>query len=241
MESKIRSLYWVLEIVAGVEAMPIVSVFLTAKEEVGNRSLAEGIWVWRTPIELDIDGVRIYVFYLDTEGFESIGKSNVYDDRIFVLATVMSSVLIYNLPETIREADISRLSFAVELAEEFYGRHTIQKGKSVQEMVDEALRHVPNNDEGKSVQEMVDEALRHVPNNDGKFFFTILALNLWSMKKKKLSLNTKKGKVKEEREMKRKLTEEMELIEEEYKHLKHWVLVEAMPKKENFSTGPNGG
>ncbi|MFS7888799.1 putative guanylate-binding protein [Helianthus anomalus] len=82
----------------------------------------KGIWVWGTPVEMDIDGVKTSVFYLDTEGFESIGKSNVYDDRIFALATVLSSVLIYNLPETIREADISRLSFAVELAEEFYGR-----------------------------------------------------------------------------------------------------------------------
>ncbi|GMI66490.1 GUANYLATE-BINDING PROTEIN-LIKE 2 [Hibiscus trionum] len=82
----------------------------------------KGIWVWGTPVEMDIDGVRTSVFYLDTEGFESVGKSNVYDDRIFALATVMSSALIYNLPETVREADISRLSFAVELAEEFYGR-----------------------------------------------------------------------------------------------------------------------
>ncbi|KAK9201583.1 hypothetical protein WN944_016789 [Citrus x changshan-huyou] len=82
----------------------------------------KGIWVWGNPVEMEIDGSRTSVFYLDTEGFESIGKSNVYDDRIFALATVMSSVLIYNLPETIREADISRLSFAVELAEEFYGR-----------------------------------------------------------------------------------------------------------------------
>lgn len=82
----------------------------------------KGIWVWGTPIEMDIDGVKSSVLYLDTEGFESIGKSNVYDDRIFALATILSSVLIYNLPETIREADISRLSFAVELAEEFYGR-----------------------------------------------------------------------------------------------------------------------
>ena len=40
-----------------------------------------GIWVWGTPIEVDIDGVKTSVFYLDTEGFESIGKSNVYDDR----------------------------------------------------------------------------------------------------------------------------------------------------------------
>ncbi|KAH9323924.1 hypothetical protein KI387_018563, partial [Taxus chinensis] len=81
----------------------------------------KGIWVWGTPIEMDIGGVRTSVLYLDTEGFESVGKSSVYDDRIFALATVMSSILIYNLPETVREADISRLSFAVELAQEFYG------------------------------------------------------------------------------------------------------------------------
>ncbi|XP_061369086.1 uncharacterized protein LOC133311966 [Gastrolobium bilobum] len=134
----------------------------------------KGIWIWGTPIELDIDGVRTSVFYLDTEGFESIGKSNVYDDRIFSLATVMSSVLIYNLPETIREADISRLSFAVELAEEFYGRVKGQdvafepakllwliqrdflQGKSVQEMVNEALQQVPNTDRDKNI-DMVNQ------------------------------------------------------------------------------------
>ncbi|KAH6783361.1 Guanylate-binding family protein, partial [Perilla frutescens var. hirtella] len=53
-----------------------------------------------TSLVLDIGGVKTSVFYLDTEGFESIGKSSVYDDRIFVLATVMSSVLVYNLPAT---------------------------------------------------------------------------------------------------------------------------------------------
>ncbi|CAN0898153.1 NADH dehydrogenase [ubiquinone] flavoprotein 2, mitochondrial [Linum grandiflorum] len=46
---------------------------------------SRGIWVWGTPIELDINGVKTSVFYLDTEGFESIGKSNVYDDRVKVL------------------------------------------------------------------------------------------------------------------------------------------------------------
>ncbi|KAM1001381.1 hypothetical protein ACFX15_007575 [Malus domestica] len=134
----------------------------------------KGIWVWGTPIEVDIDGVKTSVFYLDTEGFESVGKSNVYDDRIFALATVMSSVLVYNLAETIREADIARLSFAVELAEEFYGRSTGQdvafepakllwliqrdflQGKSVQEMVHEALLHVPNKDGNKNI-DMVNQ------------------------------------------------------------------------------------
>ncbi|KAI7731348.1 hypothetical protein M8C21_024768 [Ambrosia artemisiifolia] len=120
----------------------------------------KGIWVWGTPVEMDIDGVKTSVFYLDTEGFESIGKSNVYDDRIFALATVLSSVLIYNLPETIREADISRLSFAVELAEEFYGR---VKGQDVAFEPAKLLWLIQRDFlQGKSVKEMVDEALQHV-------------------------------------------------------------------------------
>ncbi|OEL13164.1 hypothetical protein BAE44_0025821 [Dichanthelium oligosanthes] len=138
------------------------------------------IWVWGTPIELDIDGSIVSVLYLDTEGFESVGKSNVYDDRIFALATVLSSVLIYNLPETIREADISRLSFAVEIAEEFYGRFARFYGKLYQNNMfglqgqDVAfepakLLWLIQRDflQGKSVQQMVDEALQRVPNNNG--------------------------------------------------------------------------
>ncbi|XP_019188539.1 PREDICTED: guanylate-binding protein 4 isoform X1 [Ipomoea nil] len=125
----------------------------------------KGIWVWGSPRMLDIDGVKTSVFYLDTEGFESVGKSNVYDDRIFALATVLSSVLIYNLPETIREADISRLSFAVELAEEFYGR---VKGQDVAFEPAKLLWLIQRDFlQGKSVQEMVNEALQHVPNTNG--------------------------------------------------------------------------
>eukprot|EP00897_Mesotaenium_endlicherianum_P008252 jgi/Mesen1/7455/ME000389S06798 len=77
------------------------------------------------PVDLEINGVTTSVLFLDTEGFESIGKSTVYDDRIFALAAILSSVLIYNLPETVKEADIAKLSFAVELAEEFYGRQDL--------------------------------------------------------------------------------------------------------------------
>ncbi|PNT76907.1 hypothetical protein BRADI_1g55470v3 [Brachypodium distachyon] len=125
----------------------------------------KGIWVWGTPVEIDVDGSKVSVLYLDTEGFESIGKSNVYDDRIFALAAVLSSVLVYNLPETIREADISRLSFAVELAEEFYGR---VKGQDVAFEPAKLLWLIQRDFlQGKSVQQMVDEALQRVPNSNG--------------------------------------------------------------------------
>ncbi|KAJ6796725.1 guanylate-binding protein 4 isoform X2 [Iris pallida] len=125
----------------------------------------KGIWIWGTPVEMVIDGEKVSVLYIDTEGFESVGKSNVYDDRIFALATVLSSVLIYNLPETIREADISRLSFAVEIAEEFYGR---VKGQDIAFHPAKLLWLIQRDFlQGKSVQEMVDEALKLVPNSDG--------------------------------------------------------------------------
>jgi len=40
----------------------------------------------------------LQLLYIDTEGFESTGRSNSYDDRVFAVATVLSSLLIYNLP-----------------------------------------------------------------------------------------------------------------------------------------------
>jgi hypothetical protein len=69
---------------------------------------------------------RRQVLYVDTEGFESTGRSNAYDDRIFALSTVLSSVLVYNLPETIRESDVAKLSFAVDLAQGFYDRFGVR-------------------------------------------------------------------------------------------------------------------
>jgi hypothetical protein len=60
--------------------------------------------------------------FIDTEGFESTGKPDAYDDRIFALSAILGSVLVYNLPETVKEADIEKLSFAAELADEFFGR-----------------------------------------------------------------------------------------------------------------------
>lgn len=38
-------------------------------------------------------GGPLSVIYVDTEGFESTGKSDAYDDRIFALSALLSSVL----------------------------------------------------------------------------------------------------------------------------------------------------
>uniref|UniRef100_R7W379 Guanylate-binding protein 4 n=1 Tax=Aegilops tauschii TaxID=37682 RepID=R7W379_AEGTA len=108
----------------------------------------KGIWIWGTPVEVDVDGSKVSVLYLDTEGFESIGKSNVYDDRIFALAAVLSSLLVYNLPETGQDVAFEPAKLLWLIQRDFL------EGKSVQQMVDEALQRVPNSNGDKYIDEV---------------------------------------------------------------------------------------
>ena len=66
---------------------------------------------------------NVSLVFFDTEGFESTGQSDAYDDRIFAFAAVVASTLVYNLAEAVRESDIEKLSFAVELAGAFFPRY----------------------------------------------------------------------------------------------------------------------
>lgn len=157
-----------------------------------------GLWVWseavrRVPSAHDdaVDDAaddggtdeEVHVLFVDTEGFESTRKA-AYDDRIFILSTVMASVLIYNLPEAVREADVEKLSFAAELAEEFFGRAASSSSSST--TGDGASESGPHGEQrqaprvfdaphllwlvqrdflmGQSVQENVEDALRPLEN-----------------------------------------------------------------------------
>eukprot|EP00882_Tetradesmus_deserticola_P022407 GHRQ01024311.1.p1 GENE.GHRQ01024311.1~~GHRQ01024311.1.p1 ORF type:complete len:488 (+),score=152.10 GHRQ01024311.1:293-1756(+) len=122
----------------------------------------KGIWVWGQPQASEGGGKTL--LYVDTEGFESTGRSNSYDDRVFAVATVMSSLLIYNLPETIRGSDVSKLSFVVELAEGFYD-HTNKSSVAVPVEPGSMLWVIQRDFlQGKSVQQLVADALAPVPN-----------------------------------------------------------------------------
>ena len=92
---------------------------------VGHRrdTQTKGVWLSRRIRRIDAPGVgNTTIVYVDTEGFEGTGQASVYDDRIFAFATLVSSVIIYNLVETIKEADISRLAFSAQLSQEFLRR-----------------------------------------------------------------------------------------------------------------------
>ncbi|KAI3428317.1 hypothetical protein D9Q98_006697 [Chlorella vulgaris] len=90
---------------------------------VGHTRLTQtkGVWLWGEPVPVQLpNGETTNLLFIDTEGFESTGKADVYDDRIFALSALLSQVLVYNLPETIRESDLEKLSFAVELSKAFF-------------------------------------------------------------------------------------------------------------------------
>ena len=131
----------------------------------------KGVWVhvrdtsWSSP--------NVTTVFLDTEGFEGTGKAAVYDDRIFAFSALVASVLVYNLVETIREADIDKLSFAAQLAEEFWRRASTGGEEEARETV-KASRQVDwrppamlwlvQRDflQGGSVDEYLKEALKPV-------------------------------------------------------------------------------
>ena len=79
----------------------------------------KGVWVWGDPRPMAGEGGG-FQLHIDTEGFESTGQSDAYDDRIFALASVVASVLVYNLPEAVRESDIEKLGFATQIADALF-------------------------------------------------------------------------------------------------------------------------
>ncbi len=131
----------------------------------------KGVWVWGEPIPVQSpDGETINIMLFDTEGFESTGKADSYDDRIFALSTLISSVLIYNLPESIRESDVEKLSFAAELAKAFYTSTTTSSDEESQAQ-DTPIRPgsmvwLIQRDflQGATLKKTLETALKQVPN-----------------------------------------------------------------------------
>ncbi|KAG6580239.1 Guanylate-binding protein [Phytophthora cinnamomi] len=76
-----------------------------------------GIWLWGQPQRrLMANGEPVWVLMLDTEGMGGLEASQQYDARIFSLATLLCSKLIYNSQGSVDEKAISGLSFIANLA-----------------------------------------------------------------------------------------------------------------------------
>lgn len=74
----------------------------------------QGIWMWSTPIYNEKENVHI--FFLDTEGAQSVEKSATHDAKIFALSLLMSSYFIYNSVGAIDENSINDLSLTTQLS-----------------------------------------------------------------------------------------------------------------------------
>ncbi|EGZ14145.1 hypothetical protein PHYSODRAFT_286750 [Phytophthora sojae] len=76
-----------------------------------------GIWLWGQPQRhVMANGEPVWVLMLDTEGMGGLEASQQYDARIFSLATLLCSKLIYNSQGSVDEKAISGLSFIANLA-----------------------------------------------------------------------------------------------------------------------------
>tara|TARA_B110000208_G_scaffold188967_1_gene249659 strand:- start:1149 stop:1784 length:636 start_codon:yes stop_codon:yes gene_type:complete len=75
-----------------------------------------GISLWSEPlVGRTAEGEECRVIVLDTEGLGSLDKNEEYDARVFSLAALLCSTLIFNSMGTIDEKTISRLSFIASL------------------------------------------------------------------------------------------------------------------------------
>lgn len=76
-----------------------------------------GIWMWGAPRRGTLpSGEECMVVVLDTEGIGGVESNSQYDARIFSLALLLCSSLIYNSMGSIDEAAISNLSFVAQLS-----------------------------------------------------------------------------------------------------------------------------
>jgi hypothetical protein len=93
-----------------------------------------GIWMWGAPKKSQLpSGEECYVIVLDTEGIGGTESNSQYDARIFSLALLLCSSLIYNSMGSIDEAAISNLSFVAQLSQHIHISNKEGDGKEVGE------------------------------------------------------------------------------------------------------------
>ncbi|XP_052760026.1 guanylate-binding protein 1-like [Mya arenaria] len=78
------------------------------------QSKTKGIWVWCKYHPIQKDTVLIL---LDTEGLGDVEKGDPnHDNRIFTLATLLCSVLVYNMKGAFDQEAVNKLTFVSEMS-----------------------------------------------------------------------------------------------------------------------------
>lgn len=77
----------------------------------------KGLWMWPKLVEIEHQGKIKKCIIIDTEGLGSLEEGENTDIKIFLMAVLLSSYLIYNSVGSIDEKAIENLSLVINLAE----------------------------------------------------------------------------------------------------------------------------
>lgn len=83
------------------------------------RACTEGVWAW--PSQPDADGN--VVLLLDFEGLGNTERDRAHDARLFALAVLISSLLVFNSKGVITEKAVQTLAMAAGLADHIHRQH----------------------------------------------------------------------------------------------------------------------
>jgi hypothetical protein len=102
------------------------------------QACTKGIWLWGEPVY--VEGEKMAILFLDTEGLGSVKASATQDARIFALTLLITSYFVYNSRGTIDSSAIDKLSLVVNLTKQIHIRST---GDGKETDVTELQQYVP--------------------------------------------------------------------------------------------------
>lgn len=76
----------------------------------------KGLWIWKKVFYTEKDGEQLPIIIVDTEGLGAFDEEQNHDTKIFLLALLMSSLLVYNSMGAIDENALNNLSLVVNLS-----------------------------------------------------------------------------------------------------------------------------
>ncbi len=92
----------------------------------GEKRMTTGIWIWSKPfVRQAVDGTRVAVLLIDTQGMFDNETSMSLTACIFGLSTLLSSRLVYNVEKRVQEDHLQQLALFTE-----YGRMALSSQAS---------------------------------------------------------------------------------------------------------------
>lgn len=78
----------------------------------------KGLWIWSEGVEIELDGEKVTVLVIDSEGLGAFDEDANHDTRIFLFSLLLSSYFIYNSVGSIDESSLQNLSLIVNLTKQ---------------------------------------------------------------------------------------------------------------------------